>query len=79
MGMFKIVFPIVAISLSVVNVEHGIVTLQSKSGIEYQIEEAEAWRVGDPAKAIVLTRMTQDISDDVIIDIQYTGWGHLND
>ena len=79
MAVFKILFPIIAISLTVTNIEHGVVTLQSKAGIEYQIEEAEAWRVGDPAKAIILTHMTQDSKDDTILDIIYTGWRHLND
>lgn len=79
MVMFKIVFSIIVISLSVINVEHGMVTFRSKSGIEYQIEEAEAWRVGDPAKAVILTQMTQDTSDDVILGIRYTGWRHLHD
>lgn len=77
--IFKLLFPIIVISLYVINVEHGIVTFRSESGIEYQIEEAEAWRVGDPAKAVIFTRMTKDTSDDVILGIRYTGWRHLHD
>ena len=66
-------------SLTVINVEHGIVTLRSDLGIEYEIEEAEAWRVGDPAVAVVFNNYTSDPSDDMIGSIRYTGWRHLHD
>lgn len=66
-------------SLIVVNVDHGIVTLRSGLGIEYEIEEAEAWKVGDPAVAIIFNNYTSDPSDDVIGSIRYTGWRHLHD
>lgn len=67
------------VSLIVVNVDHGVVTLRSGLGIEYEIEEAEAWKVGDPAIAIVFNNYTSDPSDDVIGSIRYTGWRHLHD
>ena len=36
----------------VVDVQHGLVTMECERGV-YQIEEHEAWRVGDRAEAIV--------------------------
>lgn len=80
--MFKtVIFSMIlyVASLIVVNVDHGIVTLRSGLGIEYKIEEAEAWRVGDPAVAIIFNNYTSDPSDDMIGSIRYTGWRHLHD
>lgn len=38
--------------VEVVDVHSGLVTMESTEGV-YQIEAAEAWRVGDRAEAIV--------------------------
>lgn len=56
--------------LVVTNVSRGIVTLTD--GVrEYEIAEHEAWRVGDRAECIMLTRGTADKSDDEIAHIEY--------
>ena len=51
-------------------VRSGTVTL-SDGEREYEIAEHEAWRVGDRARAIMLTRGTEDPMDDKIAHIEY--------
>ena len=50
--------------MTVIEVAHGVVTLES-DGTCYTIDEAEAWRVGDRAEAIV--------SGGKIVEIRYGG------
>ncbi len=57
--------------LIVTHVEHGIVTMESKAGDEYTIEEAEAWRPGDHAEGFMWANGTRDKSDDVIMEVRY--------
>ena len=56
--------------LVVTDVCRGTVTLSNGERI-WQIEEHEAWRIGDHARAIVLTRGTADKSDDEIAHAEY--------
>lgn len=51
-------------------VRSGTVTL-SDGAREYEIAEHEAWRVGDRAECIMLTRGTEDKNDDVIAEARY--------
>lgn len=37
----------------------------------YEMPEHEAWRIGDRAECIMLTRGTEDKSDDVIAEARY--------
>ena len=60
-------------SLTVTKVEHGVVTMEDRRGHEYQIEEAEAWDVGDKAAAIMYSQGTWDKSDDEIVTVEYQG------
>jgi hypothetical protein len=53
--------------MTVTKVEHGIVTFDDL----YSIPEHEAWRTGDRALAIMLTRGTEDKSDDEIAHAEY--------
>lgn len=62
--------------LVVTDVCRGTVTLTDGERI-WQIEEHEAWRIGDNARAIVLTRGTEDPTDDKIAHIEYV-WGRRN-
>lgn len=62
-------------SFTVTDVTKGIVTFQTSTGVEYQIEQAEDWRVGDTAAAIMYSNGTSTIKDDEIIQVRYTGWG----
>ena len=59
-----------ATEATVTKVDNGMVTMVVE-GREYMIEEAEAWRVGDRAECIMLTRGTEDKSDDVIAEARY--------
>lgn len=59
--------------LVVTDVCRGTVTLSNGERI-WQIEGHEAWRIGDHARAIVLTRGTEDPTDDKIAHIEYV-WG----
>jgi len=59
-----------ATEATVTKVGNGMVTMVIE-GREYTIEEAEAWRVGDRAECIMLTRGTEDKSDDVIAEARY--------
>ncbi len=59
-----------ATEATVTKVDNGMVTMVIE-GREYTIEEAEAWRVGDRAECIMLTRGTADKSDDVIAEARY--------
>ena len=57
-------------TLLVKDVMHGVVIMADGTN-EYQMPEAEAWRVGDRAECIMLTRGTEDKSDDVIAEARY--------
>lgn len=57
-------------TMTVTEVRSGTVTLTD--GVrEYEMPEHEAWRVGDRAECIMLTRGTADKSDDVIAEARY--------
>lgn len=57
-------------TMTVTAVQSGVVTLTD--GVrEYEMPEHEAWRVGDRAECIMLTRGTEDKSDDVIAEARY--------
>lgn len=49
--------------VEVVDVHSGLVTMESTEGV-YQIEQHEAWKVGDQAEAIV--------RDGKIIEVRWT-------
>lgn len=57
-------------TMTVTAVRSGVVTL-SDGEREYKMPEHEAWRVGDRAECIMLTRGTEDKSDDVIAEARY--------
>ena len=57
-------------TMTVTEVRSGIVTLTDGER-EYEMPEHEAWRVGDRAECIMLTRGTADKSDDVIAEARY--------
>lgn len=57
-------------TMTVTAVRSGTVTLTDGER-EYEMPEHEAWRVGDRAECIVLTRGTADKSDDVIAEARY--------
>lgn len=57
-------------TMVVTAVRSGTVTLTD--GVrEYEMPEHEAWRVGDRAECIMLTRGTADKSDDLIAEARY--------
>ena len=57
-------------TMTVTAVRSGTVTLTD--GVrEYEMPEHEAWRVGDRAECIMLTRGTEDKSDDEIVEATY--------
>ena len=57
-------------TMTVTAVRSGTVTLTDGKR-EYEIAEHEAWRVGDRAECIMMTRGTEDKSDDVIAEARY--------
>lgn len=57
-------------TMTVTAVRSGTVTL-SDGEREYEIPEHEAWRPGDRAECIMLTRGTVDKSDDEIAHAEY--------
>ena len=57
-------------TMTVTEVRSGVVTLTDGER-EYEMPEHEAWRVGDRAECIMLTRGTADKSDDVIAEARY--------
>ncbi len=57
-------------TMTVAAVRSGVVTLTDGER-EYEMPEHEAWRVGDRAECIMLTRGTADKSDDVIAEARY--------
>ena len=57
-------------TLLVKEVRQGIVIMTDGTN-EYKMPEHEAWRVGDRAECIMLTRGTADKSDDVIAEARY--------
>ena len=59
-----------ATEATVTKVDNGMVTMVVE-GREYMIEEAEAWRVGDRAECIMLTRGTASKEDDEIAHAEY--------
>ena len=57
-------------TMTVTAVRSGTVTLTDGERA-YEMPEHEAWRVGDRAECIMLTRGTEDKSDDVIAEARY--------
>lgn len=57
-------------TMTVTAVRSGVVTL-TDGAREYDLPEHEAWRIGDRAECIVLTRGTEDKSDDEIAHAEY--------
>lgn len=57
-------------TMVVTAVRSGTVTL-SDGEREYEIAEHEAWRAGDRAECIMLTRGTESKEDDTIAHIEY--------
>lgn len=57
-------------TMTVTAVRSGTVTLTDGER-EYEMPEHEAWRIGDRAECIMLTRGTEDKSDDVIAEARY--------
>lgn len=57
-------------TMTVTAVRSGVVTLTDGER-EYEMPEHEAWRVGDRAECIMLTRGTADKSDDEIAHAEY--------
>lgn len=57
-------------TMTVTAVRSGTVTL-TDGAREYEIAEHEAWRVGDRAECIMLTRGTESKEDDTIAHIEY--------
>lgn len=57
-------------TMTVTAVRSGTVTL-SDGVREYEIAEHEAWRVGDRAECIMLTRGTESKGDDTIAHAEY--------
>lgn len=57
-------------TMTVTEVRGGTVTLTDGER-EYEMPEHEAWRVGDRAECIMLTRGTADKSDDEIAHAEY--------
>lgn len=68
LGMNKMYYPT---ELTVAAVDQGMVTMVSRSGETYTIEEAEAWQVGDRAECIMSGKGTPDPADDEIIEARY--------
>lgn len=63
-------------TMTVTKVEQGFATFTTHDGHEYTLPQDEAWKVGDPAAAIMATRGTKTKDDDRILQIRYTGWRH---
>lgn len=59
-----------ATEATVTKVERGTVTMQTSEGT-YTLPEAEAWRVGDRAECLMLTRGTESKEDDEIAHAEY--------
>lgn len=57
-------------TMVVTEVRSGTVTL-SDGERAWQIAEHEAWRIGDRAECVVLTRGTEDKGDDEIAHAEY--------
>lgn len=57
-------------TMTVTAVRSGVVTL-SDGERAYEMPEHEAWRIGDRAECIMLTRGTEDKSDDEIAHAEY--------
>ena len=57
-------------TMVVTAVRSGTVTL-TDGARECEIAEHEAWRVGDRAECIMLTRGTEDKNDDEIVHAEY--------
>ena len=57
-------------TMTVTAVRSGTVILTDGER-EFEMPEHEAWRVGDRAECIMLTRGTADKSDDVIAEARY--------
>lgn len=57
-------------TMTVTAVRSGTVTL-TDGAREYEIAEHEAWRIGDRAECIMLTRGTASKEDDEIAEVRY--------
>lgn len=57
-----------------VDPEHDFITLQDFSGYTWTWNSCEDWQVGDIASAIMNSNGTEDITDDQIIMLKYSGY-----
>ena len=57
-----------------VDQEHDFITLQDFNGYTWNWNGCEDWMVGDIASAIMNSKGTEEIFDDEIMELKYSGY-----
>lgn len=60
--------------VTVVDHDNDLITITDSVGFDWLWEGAEDWYEGDLASMIMDTNGTESITDDIIVDISYSGW-----
>ena len=57
-----------------VDPEHDFITLQDFNGYTWNWNGCEDWVIGDIASAIMDSKGTEAIQDDIILELKYSGY-----
>lgn len=71
----KELYPITAVITSV-DTETNIVTMETATGHIYEFYGCEDYEVSDLVSCIMNDNRTENVSDDIIIDVRYSGFNN---
>lgn len=60
-------------ALKVIDVQGDVVTAETSAGLAYEFR-GDGYEVGDIASVIMFTNGTEVVTDDAVIDAQYSGY-----
>lgn len=60
-------------ALKVIDVQGDVVTAETSTGLAYEFM-GDGYEVGDIASVIMFTNGTEVVTDDAVIDAQYSGY-----
>lgn len=61
-------------TMTVIEIENDIVTIEDPNGFTYQFDGAEDWMIGDICSCLMDSKGTKTIFDDEIINARYSGY-----
>ena len=70
---YEDIYPTTAI-VSAVNYEENLVSVEDFNGNIWQFTETDDWSVGDICSLIMDSKKTEEIEDDEILSVRYSGY-----